>query len=274
MTLKTTGAALAAILSMTFGAPEASAEPWTIKLTAKQERALSEMPQKKAHAAFAASPGGQWGRSWGKSSAAAAERAALEYCQEHLRVGKPGCAVIYSKGRMASQGRVDVPRVSEVYKAINGSKAAQFYGMLGQSFQGNVARAQAQYKMTRSDGQAWRKIPKSRAMERALTGAGLVNAGQNGWAVYLDGDRAIHYASPKRGKVLKSVFKEWAISEDGLLCMFFGAHASGKKRSTTCMIIASMQQGVIRYNWAHAKSMANMRKGFIVAGNPGRSAAR
>ena len=254
----------------------AMAESWTVKLTQHQRKALAATVGQSGHSAFAAAPGGQWGYSRKYATATSADAVALGNCQAHLSKGDSGCVIVARNGKMAVGKTVDVAKVTEVYKPINGRKAIGFFGLVSISFQGNRDRAIEQFDFSMRDGQAWRSIPKDRALERALTGRGLVWSGPkgpSGWAIFLGENEAIHYANSSRGKVLVSTFKEWAVSEDGLLCMFFGRWANGNPRSTNCMIIETAENGEMRYTWA-SNNRKLLRKGYIIAGDPGKGAAR
>ena len=274
---------IAAILTIVFlcacssgGGPSAggsrgTVESWTVKLTQQQSKNLAKTMFQPGHSAFAAAPGGQSGWSRNYTTAASADARALEECQSRLSKGDLNCVIVARNGEMVVGDTVDIAKITAVYKPIRPRKAAEFFGLVSIPFQGNRDRAVEQYDFTKRDDQAWRTIPKDRSLEYALTGHGLVSSGPMGWAIFLEEERAILYAQTQSGRILVSTFEQWAVSDDGLLCMFFGRHANGNPRSTTCMIIESAGNGEMRYTWAWQRTL---RKGYIVAGDPGRGGAR
>ena len=233
-----------AILAALLTPLAANAEIWAVKLTPQHKQALAETKSNPNHSALAIAPGGQWGSAWNYSSAEEANQRALNNCKSYLKRGNLDCVIVAQNGKMIVGKTVDLVSITKVYKPLNGKKAARFFGGVNIQFQGDRVKALEQYEFTKRDGQAWRTIPKDMALRRALTNHGLASNGQNGWAIYLGEKEATQYASPKSGKVMVSTFKEWAISKDGLLCMFFGKHANGNPRSTTCMIIETALETV------------------------------
>ncbi|SMX43217.1 hypothetical protein [Actibacterium lipolyticum] len=244
------------------------AEPWTVTLNNEQTKVLSELGARSGITALAISPDGAWGTAWGWNTMAKSTAQALSNCREHVKMGKRDCVVYASNGKRILPDTIDIKRVQQRYKAINGKKAASFFGLAPIEFTGSRNEALQEFEFTKSDGQAWRTIPKSRALKRQLTGRGLVSAGKDGWAIFLTEDHAFHDS-----KVGRSKFEQWAISENGLLCMFFGKYENGKSRSTACMVIDEISRGEMRYNWA-ANGDNRARRGFIVAGDPGKNSVK
>ncbi|MEP3846254.1 MAG: hypothetical protein ABJM43_13035 [Paracoccaceae bacterium] len=234
----------------------------------EQTEVLSELGAKPRITVLAISPDGPWGKAWGMKTKAASTARALKSCREHVRKGERDCVVYAVNGKQTLPGTIDIKRIQQRYKAVHGQKAASFFGLAAIEFTGSRDAALKELEFTKSDGQAWRTIPKSRALKRQLTGQGLVSVGKDGWAIFLTEDHAYHDTKVGRG-----TFEQWAISENGLLCMFFGKYENGKLRSNACMVIDKISRGEMRYNWGpNGKNRA--RRGFVVAGDPGKNAVK
>lgn len=244
------------------------AEPWTVTLNKEQTGVLSELGARPGGTALAISPDGAWGTAWGMSTKAKSTARALANCREHVRKGQRDCVVYAVNGERSLPDTIDIKRIQQRYKAIDGKKAASFFGLVPIEFTGSRNAALKEFEFTNSDGQAWRTIPKSRALKRQLTGRGLVGVGKGGWAIFLTENHAYHDT-----KVGRTTFEQWAISENGLLCMFLGKYENGISRSTACMIVHEVSRGEMRYNWA-ANGRNRARRGFVVAGDPGKNSVK
>lgn len=246
----------------------ALSESWKVVLTERHQEKLAELQNKPQHSALAVSERGAWARAWGKATSKIAVDDVLKNCRKHLKKGDLDCVVVAVDGKFIAASEVDVKRITQRYRAVSGKDAVKFFGVVDLSFKGNPDRAREQYELMKHDPEAWRSIPKSQKLKKALTKFGLVSNNATGWTIFLDKGKAVHASSQSKGNVLSSTFQHWEISQDGLLCLFLGSFDTGKPRSNSCMIIESAQNGVIRYNWASYSSGARMRKGFIVAGDP------
>lgn len=244
-----------------------NAEPWNVVLSKGQNQALVELESESGNKSFAISPDGPWGRAWGNKSASQSEKEALAFCREHVRKGQRDCVIHSTNGKNKLAASIDVTRVTQRYKARHGQNAAKFFGLAAIDFQGSRQEALKEFELTQNDGQAWRSIPKDRKLEQQLTERGLISVGKDGWALFLDKVEARHYA-----KGSPSTFKEWVVSKNGLLCMYFGEFDNGRKRGDVCMLIDSISRGEMRYSWALVNGQS--KRAFAVAGNPGRSAVK
>jgi hypothetical protein len=247
-----------------FSSGIAIAESWTPNLTVRQQRELRSLLLKNVNSVFAAAESGAWGTAWSYTSLPEAKSFALSNCRRHLAKGDLDCAILAQNGNLNSQTNFHVDRVSDIYRAVNGKKASRFFDLAPLKYEGDPQFASKQYSQLRQNSMNFENDENLKVL---LSNVGLVSNTPTGWGIFLSDTKAFHYSSPRPRKVFKSDFKKWGITKEGLLCMFLGAYDNGSPRSTTCMIIDSIANGVLRYNWAESQG-SRMRKGFIVLGNP------
>jgi hypothetical protein len=264
------------IIGLSTLAEKSHAETWDVELNKKQEKALAETARKPKFTAFAAAPGGVWGNAWNFNTQELADEKALNGCAPYLKKGRPKCVIVARNGKIVVGKTVQVTKVKAQYKPIDGKNAARFFGLVNTSFSGNEEKARQQHNPSQNDVNAWRNFPKDKKLSQTLTNKSLVNAKKKGWAIFLGKSGAVHYGHGNRG-VFAAQYNEWAISPDGLLCMFFGTFPNGKQIDMKCMVIGNIKKGQIGYSWAESNSNAKpfkLRKGLLVAGNAGVAAVR
>lgn len=250
-------------LAMALGvAPAAMAEGWTVALTKKQAKALGEISGKSSHVAFAISPDGSWGRSWGKPSAAIARESALSFCRAYLSRGKRDCLIYMVNGKRVAPAVVNTRPVAEVYKPLNGRRAASVFGRSDFNFTGNLAAARAQLAAGMADPGALRQDDGLRAK---LAGRTLMNTSSKGWAVWLGKQRAAHLAQANSG-VLTTEYESWRVTSDGLLCM------RGASVKTRCILLGPAKAGALKIYWSFTPKAG--RKAQLIAGDARGGAVR
>lgn len=260
------GVALGLALSATTGA---FAESWTVTLTKKQAKALDEMTAPRKHAAFAISPDGPWGRSWGKRSAAAAQESALAYCRAHLSRKKRDCLVYIVDGKRVAPASVKTRVVTQVYKPLNGRQAASILGRSNFNFSGNLAAARAQLEGGMARPEA---LPQDASLRAALVGRTLMNTSSKGWALWLGKDRA-EFLSQTKSSTLATRYQSWRVTSDGLLCLRGGVwRSNGKPAGTRCILLGPAKGGALNIYWSSTPSTG--RKAQLIAGDARGGAVR
>lgn len=247
----------------------AAAQDWTVKLSTKQAKKLGEMQSQPKHQAFAVSPDGAWGRAWGKSSVENAEAAALQFCREHLKPNKRDCIVFARNGKQLVQGAVTVPVVRQVYKPVDGKKARAFFGVSAVDYLGDHARAKARIQAVMA---APNVLVRDDGLARQLRGRSLVSNKAGGFAIYLGSKGADQAAKVNGGRVIGATFSDWAVSKEGLLCLFGGRWNTGKPAGTRCIILANVAAGKLSFAWDGTPD--TLRNGWIVQGDATRVAVR
>ena len=251
----------------------AAAEPWQVALTANQHKAFTEWQAMKGRSAFALSPDGPWGRSEGFATDAAAEAAAMGWCQQHLRPGRRDCILFGVNGRQIAPGRVETRKVTQVYKPVDGKKAAAFFGLAGLDFAGNRAAALAQLAQVQAGTDPSIAFGRDRQVEALLTGRSLMLAQSGGFALWLDGAGWAEQASKAQSGVLTQVYPQWMATREGLVCLFGGYwQSTGKKTGTNCLILNGISRGQVDFSWGGSSNVR--RKGYLIAGDGRRGAAR
>ena len=247
----------------------AAQESWTVQLTKKQATALAEMAGKESVTAFAISPDGAWGRSWGVNNAENAAARALNYCQAELRPKKRDCFVYEVAGKRVAPAVVQTRRVSIVYKPLNGRTAAKLFGRVAFDFQGNSAAAQAQIATApkrRGD------LKEDAGLRAKLVGRSIMSLNPKGFAVTFEETFAEHSAMANSG-ILKIFYDSWTVTPEGLVCMFDGFWpSSGKPVGTRCLILNSAAQGLANMSWGDRPKTS--QKMQLIAGDARFATAR
>lgn len=237
-------------------------EAWTVTLTSKQSKQLAGLAAEDSITAFAISPDGPWGRSWGYDSKAQAELNAMRYCRENLRRRDRDCLIYQSDGQRVVPDVVQTRRVSEVYKPLNGRKAASVFGRVAFSFQGDAGAARAQLATAptrRAD------LTEDRALRKVLTGRTLMTTKAKGFAVTFEDVWAEHSASANSG-IITVFFDSWTVTSSGLVCMFDGYWESTRKPvGTRCMVLNAAGNGLVDMSWDNRPNASV--KGQLIAGD-------
>lgn len=240
----------------------AAQESWAVQLTVKQAKALAEIAGQPDVTAFAISPDGAWGRSWGVDTPENAAARAMNYCQAELRPGRRDCVLYEVAGRRVAPEVVATRKVSNIYKPVNGRKAAEVFGRVDFDFQGNnqeARAAMATQPMRRGD------LPEDARLRVALVGRSIVSPKAKGHAIVFEDKFAEQIAMSNSG-LLKVYYDSWTVTPDGLVCLFGGRQAStGAARDTNCLILNSASDGLIRMAWGSRPGTA--QKMQLIAGD-------
>lgn len=251
----------------------AVSEPWQVALSAKQHKSYTEWQGLAAPSAFAISPDGAWGFSFGFPSDKAAQDAAMGWCQERLRPGRRDCVMFGVNGRQVVPAVIETRKVSQVYTPVDGRKAAAFYGLAGLDFAGNRAAALAQLTQVNAGTDPSTAFGRDRKVEELLTGRSLALAQRGGFALWFDGGGWAEQASRANSGTLVQVFPQWMATREGLVCLFGGYWKStGKKVGTNCLILNGIARGQVDFSWGASSNVR--RKGYLIAGDARRGAAR
>lgn len=235
---------------------------WTVTLTAKQEQARAEMVQEEQVTAFAISPDGAWGRSWGFDDAALAAERSLAFCRAELRPRKRDCLVYEVGGKRVAPATVQTRKVSVVYKSFDGRKAASVFGRAPYDFAGNRSGALAQLATAPTRRGT---LPEDKALRAALTNRTIMTTQSKGFALWFEGTRAEHAVSTSGG-VLTVLFDSWTVTPEGLMCMFDGHwEGTGKPVGTRCVLLNAMGDGLVDLSWDQTPNAT--RKAQLIAGD-------
>ncbi|WP_238366841.1 hypothetical protein [Mesobacterium pallidum] len=260
-------------LSLFLSPALAAAEPWQVALTAQQGKSFAEWQRMKTPSAFAISPDGAWGFSEGFATDKAAQTAAMGWCQERLRPGRRDCILFGVNGRQVAPAQVETRKVTQVYKPVDGRKAAAFFGLAGLDFAGNRAAALAQLAQVQAGTDPSIAFGRDRGVEAIVANRSLMLAQSGGFALWLDGAGWAEQASKAQSGVLTQVYPQWMATREGLVCLFGGYFRStGKKTGTNCLILNGISRGQVDFSWGGSSNVR--RKGYLVAGDGRRGAAR
>jgi len=236
---------LGVVLMLVSGAAMAQ-DQWTVALTKKQAKALAELASEPDVTAFAISPDGAWGRSWGVNNAENAGARALNFCQGELRPGKRDCILYAVAGKRVAPQVVETRKVSKVYRPVNGRQAAALFGRVDFDFQGNVGAAKAQIA---TSPQSPADLREDKALRSVLKNRSIMSPKPKGYAVIFEDVYAEQIAMANSG-VLKTYFDSWTVTAEGLVCMFGGRWASsGKSRGTVCLVLHDATDGAVTMAW-------------------------
>ncbi|WP_299293812.1 hypothetical protein [uncultured Tateyamaria sp.] len=262
------GLFLGLILTLASGAAMAQ-QPWTVVLTKKQAKALAELSGEPDVTAFAISPDGAWGRSWGYDSAENAGARAVNFCQSELRPGKRDCFLFELAGKRMVPEVVETRKVSKVYRPVNGRQAAALFGRVDFDFAGNVPAAAAQHQTALSSPAGLRE---DKALRKALENRSIMSLKAKGFAVVFEDVYAEQIAMGSGG-LLKTYFDSWTVTSEGLVCMFDGYWAStGKPRGTVCLILHDATDGAVTMAWGNKPNAR--QKMQLIAGDARFATAR
>ncbi|MEL6452860.1 MAG: hypothetical protein AAFQ19_16525 [Pseudomonadota bacterium] len=257
------------LVALALAAPGAAQERWTVALTDKQAQALAEIAGEREVSAFAISPDGAWGRSWGYANKSLAGDWALAYCRAELRPRRRDCILYELDGARVAPATVAVPTVREVYKPLNGRKAAAVIGRVDYDFAGNKAAALAQLASGPARAADLRGDP---ALRQALVGRSIMATSAKAFAHVFEETRAAFWV-PSNSGILMQSYDSWAVTAEGLVCMFNGRYAStGKPVATRCMILNKISNGLVDLSWSGSPNAT--RKGQLIAGDVRRAAVR
>jgi len=221
-------------------------EAWTVTLTAKQAKALAEIAVEDDVTAFAISPDGAWGRSWGVNNAKNAGARAMNFCQSELRPGRRDCILYEVAGKRVAPAVVQTRKVSVVYKPLNGRKAVEVFGRVDFDFQGDNKAARA---LIKSGPQRRGDLSEDKRLRGILQGRSIMSPKTKGFAVTFEEVYAEQQAASNSG-ILKAYYDSWTVTSEGLVCMFDGYWAtSGKPIGTRCLILNSAEDGLVRMAW-------------------------
>lgn len=235
-----------AVCMMLLAQMGAAQEAWTVQLTAKQAKALAEIAVEDDVTAFAISPDGAWGRSWGVNNAENAAARAMNYCQGELRPGRRDCILYEVAGRRVAPEVVQTRKVSKVYTPLNGRKAAELFGRVDFDFQGDNKAARA---LIRANPQRPGDLTEDARLRTILQGRSIMSPKAKGYAVTFEQVIAEQSADTNSG-IIKTYYDSWTVTPEGLVCMFGGRFAStGKPAGTKCLILNSASDGVIKMAW-------------------------
>lgn len=243
-------------------------EAWKVQLTSKQAKAHAELAGQSGITAFAISPDGAWGRSYGFKDADLAAKRALSFCHSELRPRKRDCLLFEVAGKRVAPQTVQTRQVSAVYKPLNGRKAAAVIGRAALDFRGNKAGAMAQLA-TAPKGAG--DLVQDKLLRAGLKNRTLMTTQAKGFAIWLGDTYAEHLASANSG-VLSVEFDSWVVTSEGLLCMFNGFWDSGKPLGTKCALLNSIGNGLVDLSWDGSPNAS--RKGQLIAGDARFGAAK
>lgn len=251
------------------------AEAWKVELTKKQKRRFEEISGKKPNTAFAISPDGIWGRSWGKDSAELAVSSALSFCRQHLKPGKRDC-VLYSvnqKLQIENEVDVEVETVKEVFETGDPDSARRFFGTAVRTMRFDYERATTILKGLKDDPNFLNALIRDTKLEEFLRNRsliGLKKAGSTFWFGQEGGERHI---KGRKGLQIRH-FKEWIATPEGLVCMLESfVPATGKKLGTDCIAIDTIIDGEVEFALA-SETTKKLRKAYLVNGDARFSATR
>lgn len=250
----------------------AQSETWTVELSSKQKRGLRKMRKNPGITAFAISPEGHWGYSYGRSTEDAAEKLAMQYCQANLKPGYRDCFVYEVNGRVIAPSVVKTTRVREVYRPLNGLVAPSYFGVAKVNFTGNRARALADYKAFEKNANHRSNLKPDPKLLRALTGRTYMLAKDAAFAIWFDKPWASQHSEKTNSRddgIYKLDFPSWVATKDGLVCLFDG---NGGRAGSRCLIIDYIKNGKGRHSWGNAPHVVN--EGYVIAGDARRGSAR
>lgn len=242
---------------------------WTVTLTKNQAKALAELAAEPNVTAFAISPDGAWGRSWGVNNAENAGARALNYCQGELRKGKRDCILYEVAGKRVAPQVVQTRQVTKVYRPVNGRQAAAMFGLIDFDFQGNPGVARAQVDSVVKQQASLRGDKRLRDI---LRGRSILSPKAKGFGVTFEDTYAEQYAMADSG-ILKTIYDSWTVTAEGVICMYGGRVASnGNPVGTRCVILNSASDGVVSFSWGHRPG--SKQKMNLIAGDARFATAR
>ncbi len=249
----------------------ATAQNWNVQLSAKQAKAWAEIKTHKRHTAFAISPDGAWGRTWDFKDAKLAKTRAIQFCRNHVRVGKRDCILYSADGKVLVSGAVQTTKITKLYKPVSGRKAAKFFGLVGMSFQGDPAAARAQHEQVKASSGSIAALRGDGALKQKLTGSSIASIAENGFALHM-GKSVVRQAIAANSGLIEADYSDWMITKEGLLCMKNGRFYTGKPIGTNCIILHQIANGKLKFAWANGSG--SPRNGYIIAGNATYAAAK
>ncbi|WP_294227680.1 DUF4189 domain-containing protein [uncultured Shimia sp.] len=219
-------------------------------MTAKQAAAYEEQKSQKGTKAFAISPDGAWGYTYGKNSAKDAQAQALAYCREHMRKKQRDCMVYSLNGKRVAPAVVQTKKVTTIYKPLKAKDAAKVFGFAPGTFTGNKAAAKAEYNALKKGAVTKATLPRDAALEALLTNRSLMTKGNSPFLLWFQKSGGEQHGKG-RGGALLSHFDSWRATPNGLMCMFDSYWDSGKAMGTRCLYIDSLKNGEARVAWIH-----------------------
>jgi len=237
--------------------------PVEVSLTPGQARAFAEITaENRPHAAFAIQPGGTiWGRAWTENDAERAQANALRWCAERVSVGSANCILYAVDGRRVAPERVEPVPVRQKYEALDMASAAAFFPRNPVAFAADRAGAAAQFQRIEANSNALATMSRNTALEAALTGSSLVE--RSGQVFWLGSDGA-QVLSKARSGVLSRTYRDWYITETGLLCLNFGTWDTGMDAGMLCLVLVSLGDGRFGSEWA---SGGGRKQGIVLRGD-------
>lgn len=265
--------ALGLALSLTSLPQIATAGSWTVELTRKQARKLAELNDAQRNTAMAVSQKGAWGRARNWASEQQASDWAMQNCRAYLKPGQPDCILYAVNGQRVAPATVQLKKVSQVYKPVNGRKAAAFHGLRPLNLSGNRPAAENLLKQIDAETRDAARLPRDTGLEAKLRNNSLAADDTRGFAIWLGADRVETWIKTQRGENLKIRWKSWLATPEGLVCMIDGHYlSSGKRVGDNCLFIESASGGRMVFSWLN--SPAKKRKGLIIAADARLGAAR
>lgn len=236
--------------------------PWQVVLTERQADVLADLNAKDAPSALAISPSGSWGTAWGQRSEDAAREVALRNCRQHLREGWGDCLLYAVNGDRVAPDVVDVSTVNQRYRELDLASADAFFDRSDVSFASDGTEAFAQFARIRENSNALAAMQRNTDLEEQLTGSSLVE--RSGQVVWLGESEATIRTRAQSG-ILEEGFRNWRITDAGLLCLNFGQYVStGRQIGMKCIVLRRIGNGEFEFQWA---ANGIQRRGIVVSGD-------
>lgn len=264
---------LVAAVTMVFCTAKAAdaQSQWTVTLTSKQAVAYNEQKARNGNKAFAISPDGAWGYTYGVSNQQDAQRRAIANCRKYMRKKQRDCLLFSTNGTQVLPPVTTTNKVSALYKPLKAKDAKAVFGVAGGAFKGNKKAARAEHQAFENGKISRAKLPRDPQLEALLTGRSLMTTNNKTTMLWFSPTRGEHHSQAKSG-VLISHFKRWIATPNGLVCKFEAAWDNGNPLEDTCLYIDSISNGQVKFSWGH--SMGSMRKGVLLQGDARFAAAR
>lgn len=244
---------------------------WTVTLTGKQAAAYEEQKARSGNKAFAISPDGAWGYTYGVSNQLDAQKRAIANCRKYMRKKQRDCLLFSANGKQVLPPVTPTKKVTALYKPLKAKDAKAVFGLAGGAFKGNKKAARAEFQAFENGKISRAELPRNAQLEALLTGRSLMTTNNKAVMLWFSSTRGEHHSQAKSG-VLISHFKRWIATPNGLVCKLDAAWDNGNPLRDTCFFVESISNGQVKFSWAH--SMGSMRKGVLLQGDARYAAAR
>ena len=250
---------------------QAQTASWKVQMTSKQAKAYKDFASYDGNRAFAISPDGAWGFTYGKRSKAQAETQAMAHCRKHMRNRQRDCLLFDVNGTRLLPDVTQTYKVAALYVPVDAKGAAAVFGLAGGQFKGNKAQAKAAYKSFGKGRMPRAALASDPALTSLLKGRSLMTKKSRATTIWF-GDPGATQLVRGVSTIASNQSKAWIAASSGLVCLFDGVWDSGKIIGDRCLFIESIANGQVRFSGA--SSWAQSNKAQLVAGDASYAAVR